>query len=256
MKSFAALAFLIGWLALAGPARAGLSFYQDLRLAVDLDGDGRTELVTLLWDTAPDRPARYYLAWMGLDDGRRPHAGFFDLGEAVRVLDARTEAGRVALEVIQAAAQSGRLEKRVRRWALQNGRLVELESEPLGAASIEDLAGSQWRLVAMDDQPVKEGPTLVVEKERLHGRSGCNDYFAQVKDAEGEGGALQMGPVGSSRKACKGPAKALEERYLDRLRHVQGFLVQGDRLRLLWRRDGRQGTLEFREVPRSGEKSG
>ncbi len=258
MKSVRSLVALCGWLALAGPAGAGLAFYQDLRLAADLDGDGRNELVVPFWNPDARREAGQYLAVIGLDGGA-PRAWFIDLGSALRILDLRAEEGRLVLEVIQSDSD-GRdacchQRKVLRRWALRDGALVEQTPETLGPASIEDLAGLQWRLVALDGKPVSDGPTLVLEKGRLHGQAGCNDYFAQVSDAGERGGALRMGPVGSTRKACQGPVKVLEKRYLDALRRVERFEVQGDRLRLLWRDEQTGGSLVFREMPLNGAKS-
>ena len=258
MNSVRSLAVLCGWLALAGPAGAGLAFYQDLRLAADLDGDGRNELVVPFWNPGARREAGQYLAVIGLDGGA-PRAWFIDLGSALRILDLRAEEGRLVLEVIQSDSDGREAcchqRKVLRRWVLRDGALVEQASETLGPTSIEDLAGLAWRLETLNGEPVSQGPTLIIEKARLHGNTGCNDYFVRAADGEERGGALKMGPVGSTRKTCQGPSKVLEKRYLEALRRVERFEVQGDRLRLVWRNEQTGGALVFREMPLNGAKS-
>jgi heat shock protein HslJ len=96
----------------------------------------------------------------------------------------------------------------------------------------EDLLGSCWVLVSMDDAPVPAGveTTLCFDAEgRVTGAGGCNDYFAAARF---EGDRLEIGRVGATRKACEPARMDHERRYFARLAGVRRWNLAGDELEL------------------------
>lgn len=240
-------------LAAAG-ASASLGFLDEPRLEGDLDGDGRNELVLLLWNDPGGSGTFVYLNVIRLDEEDNPRALFALVGDRVQIMDARIENGTLLLEVIQPGEGESSCcgsQKVLRHWKLEGDRLVELPMEIEGRVSVEDLEGRRWRLKSLDDDPVGTGAqvTLEVKDGQVLGNAGCNRYFAEVNDVREQGRAIRIGPVGSTRKACAAPIMDLERRYLEALRHVTSFSIEGRQLVLSWNREGRYGSLHYREMP-------
>ena len=76
-----------------------------------------------------------------------------------------------------------------------------------------DLAGSSWRIVAIDGEAVPGGPAYVLnfEQGRLGGKAGCNGFGGPY---EISGRTLVPGPIAATRMACPGPAMEHERRAL------------------------------------------
>ncbi|MBN1642098.1 MAG: META domain-containing protein [Anaerolineae bacterium] len=96
------------------------------------------------------------------------------------------------------------------------------------------LLGSEWVLTSLDGAPPIEDTriSLAFDAESAGGFAGCNGYGGAFEVAEG--GALRMGDMARQLRACQEPAgvMAQETSYLDALRAVTGYRVDGDRLEL------------------------
>ena len=238
---------------LAGHALASLGFLDDLRLSGDLDGDGQNELALLLWDDPGGSGTFVYLNVIRTDNQGNPQALFALVGDRVQVLDARIDNGTLLLEVIQPGEQEPACcgsQKVLRRWKLEDGQLVELQVEIEGKVLVEDLEGKRWVLKAFDDTAVTgdQRITIEVKNGQVVGSSGCNRYFASVSDVQEPGRAIKIGPVGSTRKACPAPLMEVEQKYLEALRHVGSFSIEGRQLVLSWKDGDRYGVLRFEEI--------
>jgi heat shock protein HslJ len=217
-------------------SRPSVTFVRDFRLAGDLDGDGVEEAVVLLAASAGGSGERSYLAVVGRPGGTLTNIATARIGDRVQVRGARIEGRRIVLDVVQAGAQDAACcpgEFVTRTWELDAGTLREAAPVIKGRLSIEALAGSEWvlRSWAWDEAaPAAPEVTLTFDGNRLAGNAGCNAYFAQAKGGE-QPGALNIGPVGATRKMCPEPAMAAEARFLrqlggvSQLRFVAGQLA-------------------------------
>ena len=115
------------------------------------------------------------------------------------------------------------------------------------AVQLATLAGTEWVLREWgrgEPAPAKPEVTLLFTEGRFTGHSGCNRYFASVKE-ERETGQISVGPVGGTRMACPEPVMAVETRFLEQLGRVKrvGFLSTG--LTLSYEQDGNWNTMLF-----------
>jgi heat shock protein HslJ len=101
------------------------------------------------------------------------------------------------------------------------------------------LEGTPWKLVSYHDgenalASVLSGTeiTAAFADGKLAGSAGCNSYSASY---QGEGDALTVGPVATTRKVCAEPEGIMEQEqaYLAALGSVAGYRIQGGRLELL-----------------------
>jgi heat shock protein HslJ len=92
-------------------------------------------------------------------------------------------------------------------------RLVR--SEVTGQLSLALLAGGEWRVTAIDREPLPEGvrpPTVVIEGERIAGFAGCNRFTGAVEETMP--GQIAIGPLALTRMACPGPEMEVERRFV------------------------------------------
>ncbi len=122
-----------------------------------------------------------------------------------------------------------------------------------GTMTIDALEGKTWVLTQLDEgnpAPAEPAITAVFETGKISGSGGCNQYFATV--ASPASGAVQVGPVGATKRFCSGPVGENEQRFFAALAKASHYTFEGDRLVLLWEREGRQeppGRLAFTPRP-------
>lgn len=119
-----------------------------------------------------------------------------------------------------------------------------------GSAGPPDLAtleGTSWTLVELDGRTRGPGDapiTLAFAGGRVSGSGGCNQYFGTVTSASP--GAMAIGEVGATKRACPDPTMGSEQRYFESLRRVSAWAAEGGNLVLSWRGDGAAaGRLVF-----------
>jgi heat shock protein HslJ len=114
-------------------------------------------------------------------------------------------------------------------WAAEESR----PGPPVGGAADRGaLLGTSWRLSALGDDPVPAdaGVTLSFEAGRVTGSGGCNRYFAGC--VLGANGALELGPIGSTRRACPEPVMDRERRFFEALEAARSVHLEAGQLLL------------------------
>lgn len=115
------------------------------------------------------------------------------------------------------------------------------------AVTLATIAGTEWVLREWrkdESAPAKPEVTLLFTEGRFTGHSGCNRYFASVKEEHGAG-QVSVGPVGGTRMACPEPVMAVEARFLEQLGRVKQVGFLGTRLALSYEQDENWNTMLF-----------
>ena len=76
--------------------------------------------------------------------------------------------------------------------------------------------------------------------QRVSGFSGCNRFSGKFHQLDGK---LTIGPLASTRMACKGDGMQREQHFLALLRQVEGILVENGKLTLLAKDESHLTTL-------------
>jgi len=234
-----------------GATRPVVRLLGDFEVRGDLDGDGTDEAVVLLGSSGGGSGEFVYLAVV---EGRGGLAKNFDtapIGDRVQVRGARIAAGRIALDLVQAGPSDASCcpgDLVTRSWELRQRRLVEGPAVRIGRLSPESIAGTEWVLERWAEGEVAPGGvevTLRWEDGRLVGSSGCNRYVAPVTPGD-QPGALGIGPIAGTRKACPEPAMGVEDRFLRQLGAASSLRFELGRLGLVYELDGDTGVMLFR----------
>jgi hypothetical protein len=234
--------------ATGGAARPRVDLVRDLRLAADLDADGREEAVVLLSESTGGSGVLVDLAVTARDgDALRNLATVF-LGDRVQVRDVRLVGATLVVDLVQAGPGDAACcpgEMVTRLFSLRQDRLDEIPSSAAPARlSLEALVGIEWilrRWSPSEAAPAQPEVTLSYRDGRLSGRAGCNGYFAAVT-ARAPGG-IAVGPAGSTRMACPPDVMAVETRFLGILARVDRFSFLAGQLALSYDQDGTPGTI-------------
>lgn len=111
---------------------------------------------------------------------------------------------------------------------------------PAMLPSLDALPGTQWALAdpAVAGLPLGQQPELqFVSSTQVTGNSGCNRFAGALRLG---GGALMMGPLAGTRRACTGELMAIESRVLRGLDATRSARLEPGQLVLL---DARGGEL-------------
>lgn len=107
------------------------------------------------------------------------------------------------------------------------------------------LTGTSWALADSPDDPLLlEGPELTLTfraSDKIAGWAGCNAFSASIEELGP--GSVRIGAILRTKRGCR--FGRIEDSYLDALRHVYAYIVQGDGLTLLWQEDEQSGVLFF-----------
>lgn len=100
-----------------------------------------------------------------------------------------------------------------------------------GAAQSAELPAGEWTVTSIGGLPVGpgQGVTIVVESDRVSGRSGCNRYFGSVTQSQG----AVFGALGSTRMACDPASMDIEARFFEAMARVDGFDLDKETLTLV-----------------------
>lgn len=187
----------------------------------------------LLEDSGGSGTFLYLSAVTATTDGLH-NAGTIRIGDRVDIADFSTEKGLARLDLIIPDSDDPACCPTLMvsdAYGMKNGELVKLSREDVGIMSLERLSGTRWTLVDYDgNSPVPEtiSVTLQFEDDRVSGLAACNRYFGTA--ASDSPGALKIGPIGSTRKACPPPRMDAETRYLAALQNAQGYGFENGRL--------------------------
>jgi heat shock protein HslJ len=242
-----------------GSSRPAVGLIEDFILTGDLNGDGEDEAVVLLWETTGGSATYKYLAVTGMRDDKPYTLDTALIGEPVQVRAGRIVDNRIELDVVQQGPRDPACcpsQKATRYWELDASGLHVNPSRITGTLSLADLAGTEWVLNRLEmSEPLAAEPeiTLVFDGDRISGTSGCNRYFAGVKEGGELPGDLRISEIGGTRMACPKEVMTLENRYLGALGNVTRYSFQTGKLALTWRKGNVSGTLLF--VPRKSQQS-
>jgi uncharacterized lipoprotein YbaY/heat shock protein HslJ len=108
-----------------------------------------------------------------------------------------------------------------------------------GVTAGDPLAGTNWNAILFNDGASAivsiQGVAITAEFAaggQLSGFSGCNNYSTTY--TAGEGGAITIGPIASTMKACSEPANVMEQesQYLAALQSAKSYTLQDEQLEL------------------------
>ncbi len=97
----------------------------------------------------------------------------------------------------------------------------------------EQIYGRTWIASQIDGQPVVPGivsDLLIAADGKVSGNAGCNSYFGS---AIVDNDAMAFGNLGTTKKACPGPAMGQEDRMLQALDSTRGYRLDQEDLLLL-----------------------
>lgn len=210
-----------------GVARPRVELLGDLFVTEDIDGDGTEDAFVLLSESSGGTGNILYLAAVTRPDGTPRNVGSVKIGDRVDVMALRVADGEAILDYVAAGPDEPACCPTLMvsaRHGMSEGRFVQLSREEHGTLSVDQLAGTPWRLLRFDwDEPVPEGIGITAgfRGDRISGSAGCNDYFATVKAPTPY--ELSIGPVGATRMACSPPEMEAEGRFLEALGNAKQF---------------------------------
>jgi heat shock protein HslJ len=243
-------------------SRPVVSLIGDFRITGDLDGDGTDDAVVLL-NYAPGGTGQLlHLALMARKKGKIQNLATALIGDRVQIRDVRIEQKRIFVDVIQAGPKDAMCcpgEVTTREWTLEPGGKLNRYTVTAKPArlTLETIGNTEWILRSWDSKqpaPTRPAVTLVFKDGRFTGSSGCNNYFAPVKEGKIPGD-VEVGAAGTTRKSCPANEMSVERRFLEQLVRVRkfGFLVT--QLALSWEKDGVWKTMLFdKRQPRLTDK--
>jgi heat shock protein HslJ len=243
-------------------SRPVVSLIGDFRITGDLDGDGTDDAVVLL-NYAPGGTGQLlHLALMARKKGKIQNLATALIGDRVQIRDVRIEQKRIFVDVIQAGPKDAMCcpgEVTTREWTLEPGGKLNRYTVTAKPArlTLETIGNTEWILRSWDSKqpaPTRPAVTLVFKDGRFTGSSGCNNYFAPVKEGKIPGD-VEVGAAGTTRKSCPASEMSVERRFLEQLVRVRkfGFLVT--QLALSWEKDGVWKTMLFdKRQPRLTDK--
>jgi heat shock protein HslJ len=234
-----------------GASLPSVTFVRDFRLVADLDGDGAEEAVVLLEGAAGGTGEMSYLAVVGRPGGTVTNIATASVGDRVQVRSAKIDGRRIVLDLVQAGENDAACcpgDLVTRTWELAGAALKEGTPVKTGRLSIDVLAGTEWvlRAWAWDEAaPAAPEVTLQLDRGRLAGSAGCNNYFAPATSGDSPGG-INVGPTGATRRMCPEADMAVEQRFLAQLAGVRQIRFVAGQLALPYtKQDESLGVMLF-----------
>ena len=233
-------------------SRPVVSLVGDLRITGDLDGNGTDDAVVLL-NYAPGGTGQlFYLAVVARKNGKIQNVATTLIGDRVQIRNVRIEQKRIFVDVVQAGPKDAMCcpgEVTTRGWTLERGGklnpfIVTAKPERLTLGTI---GNTEWVLRSWDVKapaPKQPAVTLIYKDGRFTGSSGCNNYFAPVKEGSIPGD-VEIGSAGTTRKSCPNNEMSVERRFLDQLARVRKFSFLVTQLALSWEKEGVWKTMLF-----------
>ncbi|MGA9572596.1 MAG: META domain-containing protein [Lysobacterales bacterium] len=211
-----------------GAARPAVGLVRNILFTGDLDADGSSETVALLWQSASGTGNNIYIAVMKQEAGGYANIATSLVGDRVKIRGGRIDSGVILLDVLQAGEDDPMCCPTLlatRSWVLKDGRLEEQKMQVTGKLSLEVLAQSSWRLTRMNlhqTLPADAEVTLSFDAGRVYGKSACNRYSADIREGD-KPGEIVIGQAMLTRMACADHLMEIESRYLASLSLVSSF---------------------------------
>jgi len=115
-------------------------------------------------------------------------------------------------------------------YSLEEGRLVKKSRTERKQISLDDLDGTQWRLVALgaDQQAAlpENGITLQFDNGQISGFAGCNDYTSAVSSGDYGRNSIKVDSIiTTTQKSCSDPVASQEKSYLEALANASAWCM-------------------------------
>lgn len=222
-------------------SRPVVTFVGDLRITGDLDDDGADDAVVFL-NYAPGGTGQLlHLAVVARRKSTMQNVATALIGDRVQIRDVRIDQKQILVDVVRAGPTDAMRcpgEVTTLGWTLEpDGKLkpVIFSATP-ERLTLETIGNTEWVLRSWGlKEPAPKQPlvTLAFKDGRFTGSSGCNNYFAPAKDGKIPGD-VEMGSVGTTRKACPDKQMSIEKRFLDQLVRVKKYGFLATQLALTW----------------------
>lgn len=209
-------------------SRPRVGLLKNIFFTGDLDADGESENVAILWQSAGGTGSNTYIAVMKPENNGFENISTALIGDRVKIRGGTVDSGKIYLEVLQAGESDPMCcptQLATRSWTLNGRQLEENAMEVTGTLSSNALNGSEWLLTRINNgQSLAEGieVTLSFDAGRVSGKSACNRYSASIEDGKSPGDIL-IGPTMGTRMACPDDLMEMESLYLASLAKVTRF---------------------------------
>jgi hypothetical protein len=238
-----------------GASRPRVKLLDSQPVNGDLDEDGSAEAVVFLSEDSGGTATNLYMVVVRRKQGSLENSTPVLLGDRVSVRSASVDKRLIVLDLLQFGSKDAACcpsELVTRTWSLARTRLVEqaVRRKP-GTLSLATVSGTEWVLRGFGLNEILPGDavvTLHLEKGQVRGTAGCNRYLGSATSTKVPGEiAIKASKV--TNQVCGGNLMAIEERYIEALRHAIRFGFHVGDLILSWQKeDGSRGTLRF--IPR------
>lgn len=234
----------------------------------DMDGDGESDAAVVLADVGTNSRILRLHAVLRDDDGMTDVASrMLGDGVAINSVSIADEIVTVAMRIHEPGQPplTDPTVAVVLQFALTDRGIIPVsipavaeEGDVRATDDPPDLYSHRWTLTALEwGGATRDGgegrmtPSLVFMPEanflgerigRMAGGAGCNRLFADFET--GEGGALRIRAIATTRRSCRRRAEELEAAFVEALRAVRSHEVSGDELVLEFG-EGVDGEIRF-----------
>lgn len=235
-----------------GASRPRVGLLKDMYFTGDLDGDGKEEMVVILWQSSGGTGSNSYIAVMKPENGGYRNISTALLGDRIKLKSGKLESGRITIEVLQAGESDPMCcptQLATRTWTLEGTQLTEGDMQVTGKLSLNILDGSNWLLTHINRQeplPDDAEVTLSFNTGQISGKSACNRYSAGIEEGDNPGDIL-IGPTMGTRMMCPDHLMSVESLYLKALSQATSFSFFSGSLTLNGQdEDGKPFSLLFK----------
>lgn len=233
--------------------RPTVSLRQELFVSGDVNRDGKNDAAAFLVSTTGGSGVQVHLALFLRYGSSLKNAENIWLGDRVQVRSAKIEQeGILSVTMIRSGEKDGMCcpgEIVQRQWKWNGKKLNELPEKIIGRSNAAALYSVLWRLVewkAGEPVDTNTAVTLRFSNGKVSGRSGCNQYFAGVKDGTLPG-EIVISAGGSTKMMCSPELMATEDRFLRLLPLVIHFRFSFSDLVLEYEEHGIRNSLMLKQ---------
>ncbi len=234
------------------PDRPLVEYVDGVELYGDLDGDGVEDTVAFLLENSGGTAVFTYVSAQLNRNGQPVDAGAAMVEDRTQVHSAVIEDGQVILDITTRGPGGGDCcpsYKTRKIYTLDGGRLVEVPAEEQGLVKIsaDDLNGTSWRLVELDENLSALADvevTISFQEDKISGSGNCNSYSSSFGLGEDNPFIITIDPIAATKKACPDPIAAQENAYLTALENASLWGYKHGQLVLAYP-DGQDGGLDL-----------
>lgn len=233
-----------------GVSRPEVRLVPELQIHGDLNNDNLPEALVLLTASSGGSGNYTYLALMGRRAGQLKNLDTVLLGDRVQIRNLTASGRNITAELVAHGPEDPACCPKTivrQEWRLIEDRLISQSIVDVGPLSLRLLDGVTWELVSMSPANSRlslDGISLQVNGQQLSGSGGCNRYQTSITHADA--GALSLGPIAATQRACGDPRDATEIRFLSALQSTHQLGFSFGNLALSFASEQGTGRLLFR----------